>query len=243
MSDGIRIPHHQGLRSAEAALDLLAGTFERAAVAGSLRRGSNTIGDLDLVLRPSFADGVNLLDRRIADLRRDGVFALAKRADGAIKSNGPRRKCVVFQGLTVELRLVLPDRHWGPAMVIYTGPYDANMVLVTESGKFNREKQRGVLPVGLRFDDGGLWDGATLLTTLEEEHVFHVCGLPFIPPNERSAEAYQRLASGEKYKHVIALAKWPALVDAVHTPDDRIADVRMPAGVPSGGRVEQMGMF
>lgn len=243
MSEGVRIPHHMGLRIAESALDLLAGTFERAAVAGSLRRGKADVGDVELVLRPTYIDGVNLLEERCADLLRANVVALAKRSDGAIKSNGPRHKVLVYDGVPLDMYVVLPERHWGPRMLLSTGPGDANGVLVTSAGQRNREGNMGVLPRGLVFSDGGIYDGETLLTTPEEADVFHACGLPFIPPNERSVLRYQEMARGEKNKYVVALAKWPALVDAVHTPDGKLADVRIPAGVPSGGRVEQMGMF
>lgn len=243
MSDGPRIPHHAGLRLAERVFALLGGCYERAAVAGSLRRGADYVGDLDLLLRPTEIDGLNLLDARISDLLRDGTFTLAQRTDGAIKSNGPRRKCVLFEGLTVELRLILPDRHWGPAAVIYTGPYEANRVLVTTTGTKTSEGQRGILPRGLAFRDGGLWEGDQLLTTPEEEHVFKACGLPYIPPHERTAERYQDMATGERYQYREALARWPVLIDAVHGVDGRPVDVRLPEPVPSGGRVVQGSLF
>lgn len=244
MSDGQRIPHNVGLRMAERLFALLGGTFERAAVAGSLRRGKTDIGDIELVLKPTFIDGLNLLEERTADLLREGTLTLSRKSNGSLKANGERYKAFLFEAMPVDLFIVLPDRHWGPTLLIRTGPGDANQVLVTTVGTRTRDGLRGILPRELAFRDGGVWDEGHQLHTPEEIDVLHACGLPWIPPNERTVERYQDMASGESCEFVAALARWPVLKDTqVHSPGGSVVDVRLPEAVPSGGRVVQGSLF
>lgn len=99
---------------------------------------------------------------------------------------------MVFQALAVDLFVVLPDRQWGPTFLIRTGPGDANQVLVTPDGVRNRDGNVGVLPDGLKFDEGGvLRIGAGLLDTPTELATFAACGLPWLAPPLRSVWDYQ----------------------------------------------------
>lgn len=195
MSADAKIPFERGLDVARELLTLLAGTFVRASVAGSLRRGKPEVGDIELVLAPAFDGTLNLFEQRCEHLlashfekrlnRNKQVMAWGKPGEWS------RYKAVTYHGLPVDLFVVLPDRRWGPTLLIRTGPGSANEVLVTTVGLKNRLGDVGVLPKGMKFDQGMVWRDGVALDTPEEEDVFAACALPWMPPGARSVETYQ----------------------------------------------------
>lgn len=242
MSEGQRIPHHQALGLAKDVVELLAGTYERVAIAGSLRRGKATVGDIELVIKPAFDGAVNLLDERVSARLRANTFALRQKSNGAQLANGPRYKALRYRDIAVDLFIVLPDRHFGPTLVIRTGPGDSNMVLVTQAGRRAASGDYGVLPPGMRFESGALWNGDEQLHTPEEEHVFAACGLPWIPPHLRSVQIYQEQALGRPRQSITTLAGWEITSDCIYV-DGKPTRVELPAPVPSGGGVTQLSLF
>ncbi len=199
MSTGAKFPWADGLQLALDLIALLAGSYRRAALAGSLRRGKAEVGDVELVLAPLFDGAANLLDQRFEQLLAEQVVEKRlNRLDRPIAwGNGKdpsRFKALLFRGVPVDLFVVQPDRQWGPTMVIRTGPGRANKALVATVGTRTDEGDPGVLPPGLKFLDGAVVRFDQLLDTPEEEDVFAACGLPYLAPPERTAERYAEAA-------------------------------------------------
>lgn len=198
MSSSERIPHARGMEIARDVAQLIAGTYTRLAIAGSLRRGKPDVGDVEFVIRPYVEGAVNRLHERMVALEAAGVVTKRLKSNGTVYAYNGGHYAFIFKGVNVELWGVRSDRGWGPTMITRTGPGDAGKVLVTKDGVINSDGNRGILPHDLRFHEGGLWRGDELLDTPEELDVFAACGLSWLPPSRRSVASYQRISTFRK---------------------------------------------
>lgn len=133
----------------------------RAAVAGSYRRGKETVGDLDVVVTAEDANEV--MDRFVA-------YDAVEKVD----SRGPTRATVILRGgLQVDLRLV-DDASYGAALHYFTGS-KAHVIAVRRMGQER----------GLRINEYGVFRGEERVAGATEESVFQSVGLPYIPPELR----------------------------------------------------------
>lgn len=130
-------------------------------IAGSYRRGRDTVGDLDLVV--CGARGLDLAGalREYADLRQ-------------LVAAGPTRCTVVLRnGLQADLRLVR-NESLGSALNYFTGSRDHNVRLR------RRAQERG-----LKLNEYGLFRGRERIAGATEKGVFAALGLPWIAPELR----------------------------------------------------------
>jgi DNA polymerase (family X) len=129
------------------------------AVAGSLRRMRETIGDVDLLV--AAADPEPVMER----------FCTLARVEAVAARGGTKARVVLLNGLGVDLR-VLPAARWGTLLSYFTGSKDHNVRL--------REL---ALKQGLSLSEHAFTraDGSETLCATEEE-VYAVLGLPYIPP-------------------------------------------------------------
>ncbi|MEP6973080.1 MAG: DNA polymerase/3'-5' exonuclease PolX [Actinomycetota bacterium] len=135
----------------------------RAAYAGSLRRMSETIGDVDLLVTST--DATPIMDAFVA--RTDATRVLA---------HGDTKSSIVMPGgLQVDLRVVSPEV-WGAAMIYFTGS-KAHNVRIREMA----------VRAGLKLNEYGLFDAKSgaLLAAETEEQVYRRLGLPYIEPTLR----------------------------------------------------------
>ncbi|CAN5867042.1 DNA polymerase/3'-5' exonuclease PolX [soil metagenome] len=134
-----------------------------AALAGSVRRGRDTIGDLDLLLATDAP--ADVLGRVAADaLVRDVV------ARGDTKLT-----VLTLRDLQVDVRAVAPAS-WGAALVYFTGSKAHNV----------RIRERA-LRRGTTLSEYGLFsrDDETLVAGADEAAVYEALGLSWIPPTLR----------------------------------------------------------
>lgn len=198
MSGETKLPAWYMFRQALRIMGLLTDVVQRLEIAGSLRRDQQLVGDIELVMA---VNEIVPFEQRCSELLEAGLFRKRLNKHGAPIGWGQRFKAVIFNEVPVDLFIVLPDRQWGPTMVLRTGPGSANGVLVTTRGIRNRDGLLGILPQGLAWREGAIWDGDTRLDTPEEIDVFAACGLPYLPPYMRTAAEYQicsrrRIATG-----------------------------------------------
>lgn len=163
------------LGDAEAALAPLlaairaASGVERVEVAGSLRRGRATVGDVDLLA--------------VADEPAAAMATLRDHPDVAeVLGSGDTKTSVRLEGdLQVDLRVV-PAASFGAAWQYFTGSKAHNVVL----------RQRAV-DRGLRLSEYGLFRGGEgdhpergeRLAGADEEGVYRALGLAWVPPELR----------------------------------------------------------
>ncbi len=133
----------------------------RIDVAGSLRRGRETVGDLDLLA--CGGDPEAILARFAA---YEGIERLISR--GPTKSSALLRS-----GLQVDVRVV-PEEGYGAALHYFTGSKAHNIAVRT----------LGVRR-GLTINEYGVFRGKRRIGGRTEEEVFRAVGLPFIPPELR----------------------------------------------------------
>jgi DNA polymerase (family 10) len=140
------------------------GGIEKIAAAGSLRRGKDTIGDLDLLVTgPGAADA---LDRFVQHPKAHTVLG-----------KGPNKASIQYglEGLQVDLR-ALPHESYGAAMQYFTGSKEHNILLRSRA-----------LKLGVTLNEYGLFrvDDQQRVAGETEEEVYAALGLAWIPPELR----------------------------------------------------------
>jgi len=132
--------------------------------AGSLRRGRETVGDLDLLVTGPAAGAV--LDRFIAWPRVDEVLARGENKASAK---------VGREGLQVDVRALPPDT-FGAALQYFTGSKDHNVAIRTRAVR-----------MGLKLSEYGLFrvEDDSRVVGATEAGIYEAIGLPWIPPELR----------------------------------------------------------
>ncbi len=140
------------------------GGIEKIAAAGSLRRGKDTIGDLDLLVTGPGA--ANALERFVQHPKAHTV--LGKGANKASIQYG-------LDGLQVDLR-ALPHESYGAAMQYFTGSKEHNILVRSRA-----------LKLGLTLNEYGLFklDTEERVAGETEEEIYAALGLAWIPPELR----------------------------------------------------------
>ncbi|MGW5260473.1 DNA polymerase/3'-5' exonuclease PolX [Microbispora sp. NPDC004025] len=129
---------------------------DRIAFAGSLRRMSETIGDIDILA--------------VGDPALMELFARQPYVTEVI-ARGERKTSVrTDRGLQVDLRLI-PAESWGAAMVYFTGSKEHNV----------RIREMAVKK-GWKLSEYGLFDGDRLIASETEEEIYQALGMRWVPP-------------------------------------------------------------
>jgi DNA polymerase (family 10) len=156
---------------------------KRVDIAGSLRRGAETVGDIDILC--DAGDGEAVINRFVS-------FAGVKRvlAKGATKGS----ITVVIDGgreLQVDLRVV-PSKSFGAALQYFTGSKQHNVRL-----------REIAVRKKLRLNEYGLFDGESAVAGRHEKGIYRKLGLPCVPPELR--EDRDEFASGADWTDLITL--------------------------------------
>jgi DNA polymerase (family 10) len=134
---------------------------EQVVIAGSYRRGRDTVGDIDLLVSAADAAPVTRALRQYGDV-------------GEWMASGPRRVTVRLRGgLQVDVRITRPDR-FGAALYYFTGSKAHNIHVRLMA----RER-------GLKINEYGVFRGSKCVAGDTEESVFAAVGLPWISPEMR----------------------------------------------------------
>lgn len=153
---------------------------ERIEIGGSLRRECALIGDIEIVAVPRF--------RQISMFDMGGQASLLDELienwPVQLLANGPRMKKFLLttkNGLSVQVDLfVQPDpATWGVNFLLRTGNDVFSHKMVT------KRSEEGYMPDHLRVKGARVWDGDKVLDTPEEEDIFRLWGMYFVPPVER----------------------------------------------------------
>jgi DNA polymerase (family 10) len=132
--------------------------------AGSLRRGRETVGDLDLLVTGPAAT---------AALERFVTYPRVEEVLGRGENKASAR--VGREGLQVDVRALLPA-NFGAALQYFTGSKDHNVAIRTRAVK-----------MGLKLSEYGLFrvEGDIRVAGETEAGVYEALGLPWIPPELR----------------------------------------------------------
>jgi DNA polymerase/3'-5' exonuclease PolX len=167
--------------------NLLAPSCERIAIAGSIRRLKDEVGDIELVTVPAFGeepDGLwggskplNLLQARVTELVSDGTLE--------VLSGGERYAKLVFEGMQADLFMVLPPAQWGVILTIRTGPADFSQKMVTRARAKRMHVAGGALRYGMAQEECERGCECDVAKTPDEASFFRFLGLDMPPAAAR----------------------------------------------------------
>jgi DNA polymerase (family 10) len=152
-----------------------------AAVAGSFRRGQETVGDLDIVVAAVHAAPV--MD----------AFAAYPELERTQAAGRTRATAYLRSGLQVDLRVV-PPKSYGAALHYFTGSKAHNIAIRT----LGHERRLKINEYGV-FRDGRRIAGAT------EEEIYAAVKLPYIPPELREDRGEVQAALEGTLPQLVAL--------------------------------------
>ncbi|MBO9729690.1 MAG: DNA polymerase III [Chitinophaga sp.] len=141
---------------------------QKAAVAGSLRRGKDTIGDIDIVVQLDSTDRRKFLYKIARMPLTDNIFAAGKKRIGVVLHN------------QLSVYFYLTDaKHYGASLLYYTG-----------SKNYNALMKNMATTMGYRLDANGLYDvkNHQYIATEKEEEIFQHMLLDYIPPELREEQ-------------------------------------------------------
>jgi len=174
-----KLPYAEALHLAESVLADLAPACQRIEIAGSIRRQKSEVGDIEIVAIPL----------RLSDLEQTPLFgrddSLSSALDKVVFTGGWRliKNGSLYKQYDIgpcNLDLFLTTREkWGVIFTLRTGPADFSRNLVTS------KRMGGLCPSYLRVKDGRVWNETGALSTPEEEDVFRVMNIRWIPPEKR----------------------------------------------------------
>ncbi|TFG69588.1 MAG: DNA polymerase/3'-5' exonuclease PolX [Methanomassiliicoccus sp.] len=154
----------EALPMAEAYMEHLRGSNDMMmSVAGSLRRGKDTVGDIDILVGSD--DPAAIMD----------AFISYPLVDAVIASGSTKSSVRLKGGMQVDIRAVEPSSY-GAAQQYFTGSKEHNVAL-----------RRIGVEKGLKLNEYGLFerDSGREVASATEEDVYRALGFPLIPPELR----------------------------------------------------------
>lgn len=167
---------------AKQVIDRLSPYSERIEIAGSIRRLKPDVGDIELVAVPRTTPILDMFGGVTGEHSLLNDRKLMESL-GIVKKSGKRfTQIELYQGINLDLFMVLPPADWAVIYAIRTGPADFSQWLVTPRSK------GGALHNGWRCEDGRIHDGQTELKFGEEREFLEWMELGWIEPGERKPE-------------------------------------------------------
>ncbi len=154
---------------------------EQVTPAGSLRRGRETVGDLDLLVTGS-------------DPAQTAEHFLKHPSIAEVLARGEDKVSVRLKStMQVDVRL-LARQQYGAALMYFTGSKEHNIALR------DRAKKRG-----WKLSEYGLFEGEKVLASRTEEEVYKKLGLAWIPPELRENQGEIELAEKNQLPRLVEL--------------------------------------
>jgi len=176
-SIGIALPLAESLIE-----DLKSKDVEKIEYVGSLIRGKETIGDIDIL-------AISKKPKQIID-----KFATLPSVQKVLAKGGT--KCSVFleEGIQADLR-VLKKEQYGSAFNYFTGSRDHNIAL-----------RKIAIKKGLKLSEYGLFKGKKAVEGADEKNIYKRLGMQWIPPEMRENHGEIELAMKKKLPKLIELS-------------------------------------
>ena len=188
-----RVNIGQALPQARQILDLLLELpqAERGALAGSIRRGRETIGDVDILIASD--DAAPIMQRFVT------LENVAR-----VLGHGPTKSSVeLLSGLQVDVR-VLEAARWGTALGYFTGSLAHNVkmrqIALDQGLSLN---EHALSPVD---GDKNIIESADRILCDSEEKLYNTLGLPYIPPELREDSGEFEAARASQLPNLITRA-------------------------------------
>lgn len=159
------------IRNAESLLSELASACDRIEVAGSVRRGKQSVADIEIVAVPRFAPSPDLFG---GGTPRNLLWEAVDSLKIVYEREGDRYRRFGWRGVPVDL-FTCWKGNWGWIYLIRTGSADFSHHM---AGRLNA--------AGYTSVRGWVTKMGATIETPEEEDVFRLAGEQFVPPERRS---------------------------------------------------------
>lgn len=156
--------------------------LDEVVIAGSYRRGKDTVGDLDILV--TTGDSANVMRH----------FAAYDEVAKVVSKGGTRSSVILRNGLQVDVRVV-PTESFGAALHYFTGS-KAHNIQIRRLGQ-----QRG-----LKINEYGVFKDERRVAGATEGSVFESVGLPYIDPELREDHGEIEAARAGNLPALIELA-------------------------------------
>ena len=137
---------------------------ERVSLAGSLRRGKETIGDVDFL-------AVSKSLKKTMDF-----FVALPGVEKVWGKGGTKASVHMSGGFDMDLRIV-PEKSYGSALQYFTGSQGHNIAT-----------RKLAIDKGLKLSEWGVFKGSKQIAGKTEEEVYKAIGLSYIPPELREEQ-------------------------------------------------------
>lgn len=161
---------------------------EEISLAGSARRGKETIGDVDILVVP------RPVGRGSPEQAAEKVMNFFVNIDGVEKvwgKGGTKSSVRMKDGFDIDLRIV-PKQSYGSALQYFTGNKDHNIAT-----------RRIAISRGLKLSEYGVFRGKKQIAGKTEQDVYKAIGLLFIEPELRENEGEIEAALSGKLPKLI----------------------------------------
>ncbi|MFH1823982.1 MAG: DNA polymerase/3'-5' exonuclease PolX [Candidatus Firestonebacteria bacterium] len=145
--------------------------IDKIEVAGSVRRGKETIKDIDILITSNFS--TKIMDR----------FTELNVVSEVLAKGETKSSILTKDGIQVDLRVIKPEC-FGAALNYFTGSKEHNIHL--------REL---AIKKGLKVNEYGVTRENEVMARDTEEHIYKVLGLQYIPPEIREDRGEIELAA------------------------------------------------
>lgn len=162
---------------------------KRAVVAGSVRRGKETVKDVDVLVLSDKPDQVMDAVKSFDDVKK------------VVASGSTKTSVIMSDGLQVDVR-VLDKRSFGAGLQYFTGSKEHNVKL-----------RQIAIKKGFKLSEYGLFKGDKYVCSRSEKDIYKKLGLQFIPPEIRQNTGEIEAASK---KHIPSLLEQKDLKGDLH---------------------------
>lgn len=156
----------------------LSSFCKKIKVAGSIRRKSPFVGDIEIVALPIIMTTPTLFGG--TEIVGNALEAYDFNRLGKVIKGGSKYKQIELpQNINLDLFIVTPPAQWGAIFMIRTGPKEFSKKMVTV------RRYGGHLPSNYRQRDGAVWDRNRVIPMESERDYFELCEIDFVEPEAR----------------------------------------------------------
>lgn len=184
-----RIRYDQALAICEVVMSQLLQCASVASVqyAGSLRRGKETIGDIDLLAKVTNPQDASLFFTTLSGVQDVLLQGEKKAAVRYLHSD------ICSEPIQIDLRLFPEDAEIGGALQYFTGSQGHNVALREIAVKQN-----------LKLNEYGLFDGDTVITATSEAAIYNALTLDYIAPELREDRGELLMALNDQLPKLVS---------------------------------------